>query len=82
MRLQTALEVKAPAAGVIVELLVPDGDAVTAGMDIFKMQVGGKLHFAALHASILNLQVTQHVTLRRKYCISPSKRPLVLYWEF
>jgi hypothetical protein len=31
----------APTAGVIEELLVPDGEKVVAGQDLFKLKVGG-----------------------------------------
>jgi len=38
---KTAIQVKAPCAGVVQELLVEDGSKVTAGMDLFRMSVGG-----------------------------------------
>lgn len=37
---KTSIPVQAPSAGVITELLVPDGEKVTAGMMIFKMEKG------------------------------------------
>ena len=36
---QTALQVPAPVSGVLEELLVADGDTVTAGMDIARIRV-------------------------------------------
>lgn len=38
--LQTAIQVKAPTAGVVQELLVEDGSKVVAGQELFKMTVG------------------------------------------
>lgn len=39
--LQTAIQVMAPCAGVIEELLVPDGEKVIAGQDLFRLKTGG-----------------------------------------
>lgn len=40
--LQTNMPVHSPAAGVLEELLVKDGDTVTAGKNLFKLRVGGR----------------------------------------
>merc|ERR1712168_705472 len=37
---KTSVPVPSPAAGVILELLIPDGERVEAGSDLFKLQVG------------------------------------------
>lgn len=49
--LQTSVQVPAPAAGVIEELLVPDGGKVEGGTPLFKLRKGGALchHFPLLH---------------------------------
>ena len=39
--LQTALPVQAPVSGVIEELLVPDGEKVTAGTQLCKIRITG-----------------------------------------
>lgn len=39
--LQTAIQVMAPTSGVIEELLVPDGEKVVPGQDLFKLRTGG-----------------------------------------
>ena len=36
---KTTVPVPSPAAGVILELLIPDGERVEAGSDLFKLQV-------------------------------------------
>lgn len=38
---QTSVQVPAPAAGVIEELLVPDGGKVEGGTPLFKLRKGG-----------------------------------------
>ena len=38
---QTALQVPAPVSGVLEELLVADGDIVTAGMELARIRVSG-----------------------------------------
>lgn len=38
---QTALQVPAPVSGVLEELLVADGDTVTAGMELARIRVSG-----------------------------------------
>lgn len=38
---KTTVPVPSPTAGVILELLIPDGERVEAGSDLFKLQVGG-----------------------------------------
>ena len=43
MCLQTALPVSCPAAGVIVELLVADGDTVEKGQELFRIDVSGTI---------------------------------------
>lgn len=49
--LQTSVQVPAPAAGVIEELLVPDGGKVEGGVPLFKLRKGGALchHFPLLY---------------------------------
>lgn len=39
---QTSVQVPAPAAGVIEELLVPDGGKVEGGTPLFKLRKGGE----------------------------------------
>lgn len=48
---QTSVQVPSPAAGVIEELLVPDGGKVEGGTPLFKLRKGGALchHFPLLH---------------------------------
>lgn len=41
---QTSVQVPAPAAGVIEELLVPDGGKVEGGTPLFKLRKGGELN--------------------------------------
>lgn len=41
--LQTSVQVPSPAAGVIEELLVPDGGKVEGGTPLFKLRKGGGL---------------------------------------
>lgn len=40
--MQTSVQVPSPAAGVIEELLVPDGGKVEGGTPLFKLRKGGK----------------------------------------
>lgn len=42
---QTSVQVPAPAAGVIEELLVPDGGKVEGGTPLFKLRKGGFKYF-------------------------------------
>uniref|UniRef100_A0A674B4P2 Dihydrolipoyllysine-residue succinyltransferase component of 2-oxoglutarate dehydrogenase complex, mitochondrial n=1 Tax=Salmo trutta TaxID=8032 RepID=A0A674B4P2_SALTR len=46
---KTSLQVPSPAAGVIMELLVPDGGRVEAGNPLFKLKKGGTLSSPPLH---------------------------------
>lgn len=48
---KTAIEVKAPKAGVISELLVADGSTITANMPIIKLTLGGAAPAAAAPAA-------------------------------
>jgi 2-oxoglutarate dehydrogenase E2 component (dihydrolipoamide succinyltransferase) len=41
---QTSVQVASPAAGVIEELLVPDGEKVEGGQVLFKLRKGGQYH--------------------------------------
>lgn len=41
---QTSVQVPSPAAGVIEELLVPDGEKVEGGQALFKLRKGGQYH--------------------------------------
>lgn len=52
---QTSVQVPAPAAGVIEELLVPDGGKVEGGTPLFKLRKGGELsqHHLPLPPSVL-----------------------------
>lgn len=43
---QTSVQVPAPAAGVIEELLVPDGGKVEGGTPLFKLRRGGLLIYS------------------------------------
>lgn len=42
---QTSVQVPAPAAGVIEELLVPDGGKVEGGTPLFKLRKGGRCSY-------------------------------------
>lgn len=48
---QTSVQVPAPAAGVIEELLVPDGGRVEGGTSLFKLRKGGL--FSSAQVSII-----------------------------
>lgn len=43
--LQTSVQVPSPAAGVIEELLVPDGGKVEGGTPLFRLKKGGQQRF-------------------------------------
>lgn len=45
---QTSVQVPAPAAGVIEELLVPDGGKVEGGTPLFKLRKGGVLSLTSV----------------------------------
>ena len=46
--IQTALQVPAPVSGVLEELLVADGDTVTAGTELARIRVSGQHHTHSL----------------------------------
>ena len=61
---QTSVQVPSPAAGVIEELLVPDGGKVEGGTPLFKLRKGGEQlllyycinHMCKLHAGVISAQ--------------------------
>lgn len=59
---QTSVQVPAPAAGVIEELLVPDGGKVEGGTPLFKLRKGGEAD-GIMHqqAKLLKLTINQKI---------------------
>ena len=61
--IQTALQVPAPVSGVLEELLVADGDTVTAGTELARIRVSGQHHTHSHRHSLTHIPLCVASTL-------------------